>query len=107
MEFAEKFFVQEQEMMIQERNNNKQFFEKYLDDQAEIDEMLAGGQLWKGVVRMNPKFRHRAYVSINELNVDVLIESYRLMNRALDGDTVLIQLLPVHSWTEMSDQNSL
>lgn len=39
---------------------------------------------------MNPKFRHRAYVSIGELNVDVLIESYRLINRALDGDTVLI-----------------
>ena len=56
---------------------------------------------------MNPKFRHRAYVSIRELNIDVLIESYRLMNRALDGDTVLIQLLPVHSWIEMSDQNSL
>lgn len=34
MEFAEKFFVQEQEKMIQERNNNKQFFEKYLDDQG-------------------------------------------------------------------------
>ena len=107
MEFAEKFFVQEQEKMIQERNNNKQFFEKYLDDQGQIDEMRVGGQLWKGVVRMNPKFRHRAYVSISELNIDVLIESYRLMNRALDGDTVLIHLLPVHSWIEMSDQNSL
>ena len=56
---------------------------------------------------MNPKFRHRAYVSITELNIDVLVESYRLMNRALDGDTVLIELLPVHSWIEMGDQNSL
>jgi hypothetical protein len=56
---------------------------------------------------MNPKFRHRAYVSIPELNMDVLVESYRMMNRALDGDTVLIELLPVHSWIEMSDQSSL
>ena len=56
---------------------------------------------------MNPKFRHRAYVSIAELNIDVLVESYRMMNRALDGDTVIIELLPVHSWVEMSDQNSL
>lgn len=93
--------------MIQERKDKKQFFEKYLDDQVEIEEKLAGGLLWKGVVRMNPRFRHRAYVSISELNIDVLIESYRLINRALDGDTVLLQLLPVHSWTEMSDQNSL
>jgi len=56
---------------------------------------------------MNPKFRHRAYVSVQELNVDVLVEGYKLMNRALDGDTVLIELLPVHQWIEMSDQNTL
>lgn len=107
MEFAEKFFVQEQEKMIQDRNNNKQFFEKYIDDQLQIEEKQKEGKLWKGLVRINPKFRHRAYISVAELNIDVLIESYRLMNRALDGDTVLIELLPVHSWVEMSDQNSL
>ena len=56
---------------------------------------------------MNPKFRHRAYVSIAELKIDVLVESYRMMNRAIDGDTVLIELLPVHSWIEMGDQSSL
>lgn len=89
--------------MIQERNNNKQFFEKYLDDPQIIEENLKTGKLWKGLVRMNPKFRHRAYISVTELNIDVLIESYRLMNRALDGDTVLIELLPVHSWIEMND----
>jgi hypothetical protein len=60
--------------------------------------MQEAGVLWRGVVRTNPKFRHRAYVSIKELNIDVLIESYRLMNRAIDGDTVLIELLPVHLW---------
>jgi exoribonuclease R len=68
-----------------------------------IDSKLQSGHLWKGVVRMNPKFRNRAYVSIPELDVDVLLENYRMMNRALDGDTVLIELLPVHSWIEMGD----
>ena len=79
----------------------------YLDNKEEIQQKIEKGIIFEGVVRMNPKFRHRAYVSIQELNVDVLVEGYKLMNRALDGDTVLIELLPVHQWIEMSDQNTL
>jgi hypothetical protein len=40
MEFAEKFFVQAQDQMIEERKNNKQFFEKYINDQAIIDQKI-------------------------------------------------------------------
>ena len=56
---------------------------------------------------MNPKFRYRAYVSIQELNIDILVEGYKLMNRTMDGDQVLIEMMPVHQWIEMSDQNIL
>ena len=56
---------------------------------------------------MNPKFRYRAYVSIQELNIDILVEGYKLMNRTMDGDQVLIEMMPVHQWIEMSDQNTL
>ena len=52
---------------------------------------------------MNPRFRYRAYVSIAELDIDVLIDSYKLINRALDGDTVLVEMLSVQQWIEMSD----
>jgi hypothetical protein len=56
---------------------------------------------------MNPKFRYRAYVSIQELNIDILVEGYKLMNRTMDGDNVLIEMMPVHQWIEMSDQNTM
>ena len=56
---------------------------------------------------MNPKFRYRAYVSIQELNIDILVEGYKLMNRAMDGDNVLIEMMPVHQWIEMSEQNTM
>ena len=30
-----------------------------------------------------------------------------MMNRAFDGDKVIIELLPVHSWIEITDQTSI
>jgi hypothetical protein len=68
---------------------------------------MKSGKYFKGVIRMNPKFRYRAYVSIQELNIDILVEGYKLMNRTMDGDQVLIEMMPVHQWIEMSDQNTL
>jgi hypothetical protein len=68
-----------------------------------IDEKLKKGLLWKGIFRKKSKFMHRAFISIEELNIDVLVLSYKLMNRALDGDTVYIELLPVYSWIELAD----
>ena len=72
-----------------------------------IDEKMKSGKYFKGIIRMNPKFRYRAYVSIQELNIDILVEGYKLMNRTMDGDQVLIEMMPVHQWIEMSDQNTM
>ena len=103
MESAENFFIKEPEELNPEKVNNTSFFEKYVTDKIEIDEKLKEGKYFKGMIRMNPKFRNRAYVSIEELRIDVLVEGYKLMNRAMDGDTVLIEMMPVHQWIEMND----
>ena len=55
---------------------------------------------FRGIVKTNPRFRQRAFVSVPELNVDVMIKGFRLMNRAMDGDTVFIELDPVQLWLE-------
>jgi hypothetical protein len=47
---------------------------------------------FKGVIRINPKFRHRAYVSVEGFPNDVLIEGDDNINRAMDGDEVVISL---------------
>ena len=103
MDAVENFFIKEPEEVANHRQNNTNFFEKYNTDAANISKGLEKGIYYKGVVRMNPKFRHRAYVSIPELDVDVLVEGYKLMNRSMDGDSVLIEMMPVHSWIEMSE----
>lgn len=106
MDIAENFFVKQQDQIILDRKNNTNYFEKYVSDKDLIEEKLKKGLLWKGQLR-TPRFRHRAFVSINELDIDVLVEGQKLMNRAFDGDSVIIELLPVHSWIENTDQNSI
>ena len=107
MESAENFFIKEPEELNPEKTTNTSFFEKYVTDEVVINEKIKSGKYFKGVIRMNPKFRYRAYVSIQELNIDILVEGYKLMNRAMDGDNVLIEMMPVHQWIEMTDQNTL
>ena len=54
-------------------------------------------------MRTNPKFKHRAFVTVPELKTDIMIKGFKTMNRAMDGDTVLVELFPVHQWLEVSD----
>ena len=45
---------------------------------------------------MSAKLRQtRAYVTIDELNIDIVVEGFKNMNRAMDGDVVIVELLPV------------
>lgn len=62
------------------------------------------GRLFEGVVRTSARLRQvRAYVTVPELNMDVLIEGYKNMNRAMDGDKVLVELAPVCQWLELGE----
>mmetsp|Transcript_19524 Transcript_19524/g.30006 ORF Transcript_19524/g.30006 Transcript_19524/m.30006 type:complete len:142 (+) Transcript_19524:2376-2801(+) len=91
---------------VNSRTVRQQYFEPHIAMSPEVEEKLAKGLLWKGKLKTNPRFKHRAFVSIDELKVDVLISQYRLVNRAVDGDTVLIELMPAPTWVELADQNA-
>jgi|LauGreDrversion4_2_1035121.scaffolds.fasta_scaffold1323157_1 hypothetical protein len=65
---------------------------EHVTNQEQIAEGLESGDYFKGVIRINPKFRHRAYVSIEGFPNDVLIEGDENINRAMDGDEVIISL---------------
>ena len=57
-----------------------------------------------GVLRTNSRLRQvRAYITVNGLNLDVLVEGYKNMNRAMDGDTVMIEMSPVSMWIELGE----
>ena len=101
MENAEKFFIEDPEEVREEKLTS--YFDAHVEDQQLIEKNLEKGLFFKGVVRTNPRFKQRAYVSIPELNMDVVVKGFRLMNRAMDGDTVLVELDPVQHWLEMGD----
>lgn len=57
-----------------------------------IKEGIEKGYYYEGVIRVNQNNRRRAFVNVNGINVDVMIDSLTAQNRALDGDTVIIEL---------------
>ena len=65
---------------------------EHLTNQEQIAKGLQDKHYFKGVIRINPKFRHRAYVSVEGFPNDVLIEGDDNINRAMDGDEVVISL---------------
>ncbi|KAJ2158320.1 hypothetical protein GGF46_003847 [Coemansia sp. RSA 552] len=79
---------------------------------AKVKAMLAGGSLVRGVVRVNPKSRDDAYVSLDETPSSQAVHSHpklskydvgsgediylcgdRMRNRAISGDVVAVRLL--------------
>lgn len=51
-------------------------------------------------MRVNQTNRRRAFVSVNEFDIDVMLDGLFAQNCALDGDRVLIELFPIMRWQE-------
>ena len=49
-------------------------------------------------MRVNANNKRQAYVTIDGIKCDVLLDGFISQNRALDGDTVVIELLKPQYW---------
>nr|XP_006637784.2 PREDICTED: DIS3-like exonuclease 2 isoform X2 [Lepisosteus oculatus] len=79
------------------RGKKKQVFEAYMD----IHDVSAGlkrGELIQGPLRINPKKYHEAFIPSPDGTRDIFIEGVVARNRALNGDVVVVQLLPRDQW---------
>ena len=56
------------------------------------------GKYFEGILRVNQTNRRRAFVSVNEFDIDVMLDGLFAQNCALDGDRVLIELFPIIRW---------
>lgn len=72
MEGAQKFFIEDPDEKTS-TENKPTYFDEYVADQSLIEKNLEKGVYFKGIVKTNPRFRRRAFVSVPELNIDVLI----------------------------------
>lgn len=66
---------------------------------------LENGTLFEGVLRVSQTNRKRAFVTVAGVAVDVMIDGLYSQNRALDGDTVVIELLEPYRWSALATNN--
>jgi len=66
----------------------------------EVEAKITKDGLIKGVVKASSKNPRLVFISVPELDVDIMVDGPRAINRAMDGDTVLVKLDPASRWRE-------
>ncbi|XP_045150247.1 DIS3-like exonuclease 2, partial [Echinops telfairi] len=79
------------------RGKKKSIFEAYMSKE-DVSEGLKRGRLIQGVLRINPKKFHEAFIPSPDGDRDIFIDGVIARNRALNGDLVAVQLLPEEQW---------
>ncbi|XP_064142621.1 DIS3-like exonuclease 2 isoform X2 [Loxodonta africana] len=79
------------------RGKKKSIFETYMSKE-EVSEGLKRGTLIQGVLRINPKKFHEAFIPSPDGDRDIFIDGVVARNRALNGDLVVVRLLPEEQW---------
>lgn len=79
------------------RNDYLPVYEEYVARDL-VMKGLETGVYFQGRLRVNAKYRHDGYVSVDGIAVDVLVKGMEDRNRAFDGDVVAIQLHPESEW---------
>ncbi|XP_068137374.1 DIS3-like exonuclease 2 isoform X2 [Hyperolius riggenbachi] len=79
------------------KGKKKNIFEAYIT-QEEVSAGLKRGQLIQGALRINPKKFHEAFLPSLDGVRDIFIDGVVPRNRALNGDVVVVELLPRDQW---------
>ncbi|CAM6089525.1 unnamed protein product [Calypogeia fissa] len=67
---------------------------------------LEDGTAFKGVLRVNPHYRSEAYVTLEGVPTDILIDGLISQNRAMEGDVVVVQLNSTSHWPRLKGTNN-
>ncbi|XP_072297199.1 DIS3-like exonuclease 2 [Eucyclogobius newberryi] len=79
------------------KGSKKQVFEPYMPVE-EVSHGLKRGELIEGQIRINPKKYYEAFLSCTDDGRDVFLDGIVARNRALNGDIVVVQILPRDQW---------
>lgn len=82
------------------RRNRKPIFKDYIEGAA-LEQALAAGTVYKAVLRVNAGDRTQGFCTIPGLPNDIFLRGWKVQNRAIEGDTVAIRILPTSSWFRM------
>ncbi|KAM9316129.1 uncharacterized protein PAF06_007098, partial [Gastrophryne carolinensis] len=79
------------------KGRKKNIFEPYLS-KDDVSAGLKRGELIQGPLRINPKKFHEAFLPSPDGMRDIFIDGVASRNRALNGDLVVVKLLPRDQW---------
>uniref|UniRef100_A0A669C498 DIS3-like exonuclease 2 n=1 Tax=Oreochromis niloticus TaxID=8128 RepID=A0A669C498_ORENI len=79
------------------RGSKKQVFDAYMTSE-EVSHGLKRGELIQGQLRINPKKYNEAFVPSPDDTRDIFLDGIVARNRALNGDIVVVQVLPREQW---------
>ncbi|XP_023498328.1 DIS3-like exonuclease 2 isoform X1 [Equus caballus] len=79
------------------RGKKKSIFETYMSKE-DVSEGLKRGTLIQGILRINPKKFHEAFIPSPDGDRDIFIDGVVARNRALNGDLVVVKLFPEEQW---------
>ncbi|XP_054889759.1 DIS3-like exonuclease 2 [Poeciliopsis prolifica] len=80
-----------------DRRSKKEVFEAYMSLE-EVSHGLKRGELYQGQLRINPKNYNEAFIPSPDDTRDIFLDGVVARNRALNGDIVVIQILPRDQW---------
>ncbi|XP_059249703.1 DIS3-like exonuclease 2 isoform X2 [Mustela nigripes] len=72
----------------------------------DVSEGLKRGTLIQGVLRINPKKFHEAFIPSPDGDRDIFIDGVVARNRALNGDLVVVKLLPEEQWKVIKPESN-
>ncbi|XP_059249702.1 DIS3-like exonuclease 2 isoform X1 [Mustela nigripes] len=87
------------------RGKKKSVFETYMSKE-DVSEGLKRGTLIQGVLRINPKKFHEAFIPSPDGDRDIFIDGVVARNRALNGDLVVVKLLPEEQWKVIKPESN-
>uniref|UniRef100_A0A452S3F1 DIS3-like exonuclease 2 n=1 Tax=Ursus americanus TaxID=9643 RepID=A0A452S3F1_URSAM len=87
------------------RGKKKSIFETYMSKE-DISEGLKRGTLIQGILRINPKKFHEAFIPSPDGDRDIFIDGVVARNRALNGDLVVVKLLPEEQWKVIKPESN-
>ena len=86
------------------RSRAKSRFKEHLPD-SEVKELVKDQRLHTGFLRINPRRRIEAYVTVEGLDVDIIVKGITAQNRAVDGDQIAVSVLPVEEWDSLDNDD--
>ncbi|XP_039569717.1 DIS3-like exonuclease 2 isoform X2 [Passer montanus] len=87
------------------RGRRKSIFEAY-ESREDVSAGLKRGELIQGPLRINPKKYHEAFIPSPDGSRDIFIDGVVARNRALNGDIVVVKLLPRDQWKVIKPDGS-